>query len=67
MNNSFFRTLGHSVIAGIGFFATVTALTVGYAAYSGLSDVNAGDALTKTAWNAMVANLADLDSRWSRS
>ena len=43
-------------------------LSVGYAVWnSTMSQVSSGDPLTSTKWNAFVDNIADLDSRWSRS
>lgn len=50
------------------FFGTLIVLSVGYAAWNAaMSKVTAGNPLTATAWNALVDNIADLDSRWARS
>jgi hypothetical protein len=59
--------LKKSVYSATAFFATLCVLSVGYGAYSALSNVNVGDPLSKDAWNQMVGNLEDLNARWSRS
>lgn len=50
------------------FFGTLIVLSVGYATWnSAMSKVTVGNPLTATAWNALVDNITDIDSRWSRS
>lgn len=50
-------------ISAAVFFVTLVSISYAYAAFTALSPVNSGDVLSKTAWNTMVANLADLNSR----
>lgn len=48
------------------FFGTLTALTIGYAAWNNplsMSTVSSGSGLTANGWNALVNNLNDLDAR----
>lgn len=49
------------------FFGTLIVLSIGYAAWNtAMSKVTSGSLLTSAGWNALVDNIADLDSRWSR-
>lgn len=59
--------LKKSAYSAIAFFGTLCALSAGYAAYTALGTVTSGQTLTATGWNAMVADLADLDGRWARA
>lgn len=56
-----------SVYSGVVFFGTVVVLSVGYAVWnSTMSSVTSGSSLTAGGWNALVDNINDLNSRWSR-
>ncbi|MDD5376944.1 MAG: hypothetical protein PHH16_02380 [Candidatus Gracilibacteria bacterium] len=56
-----------SIYSALIFFGALITLTVGYAAWNTtMSKVTAGNPLTATAWNALVDNITDLDSRWAR-
>lgn len=55
-----------SLYSALVFFGTLIVLTVGYAAWTTMGHVSSGNPLTATSWNALVDNIADLDSRWSR-
>lgn len=64
MDSGIFRK---SVIAAVGFFGTLGALSVGYSAYvSSLpATANSGATLSSAEWNKMVAALSTLDDNLS--
>ncbi|EKE28750.1 MAG: hypothetical protein ACD_3C00020G0002 [uncultured bacterium (gcode 4)] len=53
------------VYLAIIFFSTLWILSIWYGAYNALSPVNTWDPLTKTIWNQMADNIADLNTRVS--
>lgn len=59
-------SLKKSLYSALVFFGTLMVLSVGYAAWTTLGHVSSGNPLTATSWNALVDNIADLDSRWGR-
>ena len=64
-NNSLFRK---SLYSALVFFGTIMVLSVGYATWnSTMSQVTSGNPLSASGWNALVDNIEDLDSRWSRN
>jgi hypothetical protein len=50
-------------ISAIVFFVTLMGLSATYAAFTSLLNVGNGDQLKSTDWNAMIANLSDLNGR----
>jgi len=57
-----------SLYSALIFFGTLIVLSVGYSAWNAaMSKVSPGNPLSAAGWNALVDNIADLDSRWSRS
>ena len=63
--NSFIRK---SLYSALVFFGTIMVLSVGYATWnSTMGKVSVGSSLSASGWNALVDNIGDLDSRWSRN
>ncbi len=61
---SVFHPLKNGALFAVGFAATLGAIAVGLAAWNAsMANVQSGDALTSTGWNAIVSNVLDLDSR----
>lgn len=63
MEKTDFLAIRRSALSALVFCVTVLAVSAGYAAFTSLSVVNTGDTLSKSAWNMMVSNLDDLNSR----
>lgn len=62
--SSVFRPIQNGALFATGFAATLGAIAVGFAAWNAsMANVQPGDALTSTGWNAVVSNVLDLDSR----
>ncbi len=59
------NNLKKPIYSALIFFSTLCILSIWYWAYSALSPVNTWDPLTKTIWNQMVDNIADLNTRVS--
>ncbi len=63
--NSFIRK---SLYSALVFFGTIMVLSIGYATWnSSMGKVSIGSTLSASGWNALVDNIEDLDSRWSRN
>ncbi len=63
--NSFIRK---SLYSALVFFGTIMILSIGYATWnSTMGKVSVGNPLSASGWNALVDNIGDLDSRWSRN
>ncbi len=57
-----------SLYSALVFFGTIMVLSVGYATWnSTMGKVTTGNPLSASGWNALVDNIGDLDSRWSRN
>ena len=57
-----------SIYSALVFFGTIMILSIGYATWnSTMGKVNTGNPLSASGWNALVDNISDLDSRWSRN
>lgn len=50
-------------VSAVVFFVTLASMSYAYAAFTALTNVVAGGQLKAVDWNAMVADLADLNSR----
>lgn len=56
-----------SAYSAFVFFGTLVVLSAGYAAWNGaMGQVTTGSPLSANGWNALVDNIADLNSRWGR-
>ncbi len=57
-----------SLYSALVFFGTIMVLSVGYATWNNtMGKVSIGSSLSASGWNALVDNIGDLDSRWSRN
>ncbi len=57
-----------SLYSALVFFGTIMVLSIGYATWnSSMGKVSIGSTLSASGWNALVDNIEDLDSRWSRN
>ncbi|MDQ1344329.1 MAG: hypothetical protein QG650_1050, partial [Patescibacteria group bacterium] len=63
MEKTDFLAIRRSALSALVFCVTIMAVSAGYAAFTSLSIVDTGDALSKNAWNIMVSNLDDLNSK----
>lgn len=60
---NFFSEYKKPAISAVVFFMTLTGMSYAYAAFTALTNVVAGGQLKAVDWNAMVADLNDLNGR----
>ena len=60
---SFFSEYRKSAVSAVVFFVTLVGVSYAYATFTALTNVVSGGQLKAVDWNAMVADLNDLNSR----